>query len=459
MAKENTVFFHTSEGDQIINVDEQRKIEKSIKDVQSIKRQINLNGEEHMEEEFSEEELNADILEILNDRMNEEHDFDPDGEMSDLEGIDGYDENSEDNKIEDDRIFTLIKSLYTKYQSEDLNKDLIDVSIKLALLSAYVKYRKYINLSDDVEIKERIVEQFKDVNLLRRLIVNYSRFYERFDATLRDSFESQESSFWKGLEDVIKFKFKEETPDFDEDEMKRYIKNARSAAIRTNKQTQKYLHNFVVRFMQMLELAFIYGVYLINIDKLYRLDIDAEHLTFIGINCSYLFPEFKETKIVIRDPTTIREDRIGLVGLNNILEYFLSEQRLTDGENMSIMENLSDAVVYKFGAMRGLTKYSELSAKYDLLNARYNKLRMNDEILLRGYYDIINEISERIKPGSELSKYLKQTSLSTVKLKDEEIQVQFFRDKSEMHDGISYSERLPAIVMDFLARDKLIHEK
>ena len=454
MAKEeNTIFFHTSEGDHLINIDEQREIEEVIK------RQINL----PMEEEFNEEDLNDDILEILNGEMNDgmiEDDFDPDEEIPDLEGIDGYDKEIEENKIEDDQIFMLMNNLYSDYKKGDLNEIEKDkASIPFFLRHILSIYKKYINLTDTVEIKERIVEQFKDKDLLGRLIVNYIKFYQRFEATLKDSFEAQESNFWKGLEDVIKYKFKEESPNLDKDEMKRYIKNAKSAAIRTNQQTQKYLHNFIVRFMQILELAFIYGVYLINIDKLHRLHIDAEHLTFIEVNCSYLFPEFKETKIVIKDPTMIKEDQIGLVGLNNLLEYFLTEQKLTGFGNIYILENLSDAVVYKFGAMKGLTKYSELSAKYDLLNTRYNTLRKNDEILLKGYYDIINKISERIKPNSKFSRYLNKTTLSKIKSGDKEIDVQFFIEKNKPHNNLSYIERLPAIIKDFLEIDKLIHEK
>lgn len=451
MAKEeNTVFFHTSEGDQVINIDEQREIEEVIK------RQINL----PMEEEFNEEEINDDILEILNEERFEEDNFDPDDEFPDLEGIDGYDEDLEENKIEDDQIFMLMNNLYSDYKKGDLNVIEQDkASIKIFLNHILNIYKKYINLSDTIEIKEIIAEQFKDKDLLGRLIVNYINFYQRFEAVLKDSFEAQESNFWKGLEDVIKYKFKEESPNLDKEEMKRYIKNAKSAAIRTNKQTRKYLHNFIVRFMQILELAFIYGVYLINLDKLYRLHIDSEHLTFIEVNCSYLFPEFKETKIVIRDPTMMKEDQIGLLGLNNLLQYFLTEQKLTGFENIYILENLSDAVVYKFGAMKGLTKYSELSAKYDLLNTKYNTLRKNDEILLRGYYVIINEISRRIKPTSKFSKYLKKTSLSKIKLGNEEIEVQFFRDNDKTHSDLSYTERLPAIVEDFLEIDEIIHEE
>lgn len=454
MAKEeNTVFFHTSEGDQLINIDEQREIEEIIK------RQVNL----PMEEEYNEEEINDDILELLNEErfeeMNEE-DFGLDDEFPDLEGIDGYEEDLEENRIEDDRIFMLMNQLYSDYKKGDLNEIEQDkASIQLFLRQILNIYKKYINLSDTIEIKDKIIEQFKDKDLLGRLLVNYMEFYQRFEAVLKDSFETQESDFWKGLEDVIKYKFKEESPNLDKEEMKRYIKNAKSAAIRTNKQTRKYLHNFIVRFMQILELAFIYGVYLIDIDKLYRLHIDSEHLTFIGVNCSYLFPEFKETKIVIKDPIMMKEDQIGLVGLNNLLRYFLTEQKLIGFENIYILENLSDAVVYKFGAMKGLTKYSELSAKYDLLNTKYNTLRKNDEILLRGYYSIINEISKRIKPTSEFSKYLKPTSLSKIKLGNEEIDVQFFRDNYKVHSDLSYTERLPAIVKDFLEIDELIHEK
>lgn len=456
MAKEeNTVFFHTSEGDQLINIDEQREIEEVIK------RQINL----PMEEEFNEEEINDDILEILNDEklndeINEEDDFDPDEDVPDLEGIDGYDEDLKENKIEDDQIFMLMNKLYSDYKKEDLNEIEKDkASIQLFLRYILNIYKKYINLTDNVEIKERIVEQFKDKDLLGRLLANYINFYQRFEAVLKDSFGAQESNFWKGLEDVIKYKFKEESPNLDKEEMKRYIENAKSAAIRTNKQTQKYLHNFIVRFMQILELAFIYGVYLINLDKLYRLHIDAEHLTFIEVNCSYLFPEFKETKIVIRDPIMMKEDQIGLVGLNNLLQYFLTEQKLTGFENIYILENLADAVVYKFGAMKGLTKYSELSAKYDLLNTKYNTLRKNDEILLKGYYSIINEISKRIKPNSQFGRYLRKTTLSNIKSGDKEIEVQFFIENNKPHNNLSYIERLPAIIKDFLEIDKLIHEK
>lgn len=459
--------YDTTKGWQETTVEEQELFEMLIKSQLE-----NLNAEEQPEPDLNVESQGTQIdisdIERL-ESIEEEPDIDENLEIN--VDIDTPMLDMLENNVKLDLIFRMAKSIKNELQNkliDDNYKKRLKFFNKITLSMIYLKYQDIVNFKEDVEIYDKILDDFSDKKTINELVENLEIFHSVFTEKLKKAFERQQKDYWISLKEVLDFKFNTEEQNITPEKQKehdRYVKNVRTAAMRTNAQILFYLNNFTVKFIHVLELAYIYGIQIINIDNLYNLSHLQKHLVFAE-KCSYLFPEYNETRIKKCD-RVVTESYQGLKGLNLILNMILNDEQEKLDErmdekmdeeydvvdlrvnNMSLLDKLADAVLFKMGAMKGLTKYTELTTKYDIIQQKMDFFRKDRDELLYGYYEIIDLISGLIK-GSTIEKFLRKGNTRQIQVGGEKKEVTFFHSAVQGEPDPTYNQHLIRIIKEFV---------
>lgn len=461
--KTKKIGYNTAKGREETTIEEQELFEMLIKSQLE-----NLNTEEQPEPDLNVESQGTQIdisdVERL-ESIEEEPDIDENLEIN--MDIDTPMLDMLENNVKLDLIFRMAKSIKNEFQNkiiDDNYKKRLKLYNKITLSMIYLKYQDIVNFKEDIEIYDKILDDFSDKETINELVENLEVFHGVFTDKLKKAFERQQENYWISLKEVLDFKFNTEEQNITPEKQKehdKYVKNVRTSAMRTNAQILFYLNNFTVKFIHVLELAYIFGIQLIDIDKLYNLSHLQKHLVFAE-KCSYLFPEYNETRIKKFD-RTVTERYQGLKGLNLILNMLLKdeEEKLDEKideeydvidlsvNNMSLLDKLADAVLFKMGAMKGLTKYTELSTKYDIMQQKMDFIRNDRDELLYGYYEIIDLISGLIK-GSTINKFLREGNTREVTIGKEKKKVTFFHSAVQGEPDPSYNQHLIRIIKDFV---------
>lgn len=466
-----TYYVHSKDGDYTVTKDEQETIQfiiesnleqymndiiKDYENEQNVVPEQKPTSDIDMDEEISEEEEREEERE-------EEEEIPERREENRITPI------KIENNIDNDFIFSLSKFLITKFESQDVNIRQIKALNRLILSVVFVKYKNLIDYNGTVDIKDKIVEEFSEYETIASITNNIQMFYELFNKKIKEAYNRQKNTFWRGFSNSLEYVLRDEH-DLTKNEKRRLIKNAIASAIRTNGQILYQLNNFAVRFIQSLELAFIYGIHLFDIRPLINIENRQIHQIFPG-KCSYLFPEYTETTIIHKDEFSSDPKHQGLVGLNNLLEKLIDDNFLNENSEdymlieevnvskQTLMDKLADAVIFKMGSMKGLTSFNRLKSRIQTMEGRVSYYSKEKDVLLEGYYNIINDIS-KVVDKSTMRQFIKPSEEEkTLKVGDKTVPVRFFHSVVFQERDTNYNQHLINIIRYFIEIFRIHYSK